>query len=107
VNTNKRSIEMATTRKRKGVKAQDAVVIPNPSDSSALAEMSTNSFNLEEGGSPQADAKISTSELSIQEKVALLAYSYWQERGCQGGSPEEDWFRAEREVLDQLSVSKQ
>jgi hypothetical protein len=69
--------------------------------------MSTNSFNLEEGGSPQADAKISTSELSIQEKVALLAYSYWQERGCQGGSPEEDWFRAEREVLDQLSVSKQ
>ena len=29
------------------------------------------------------------------EEVAKLAYSYWAERGFQGGSPEEDWFRAE------------
>ena len=39
------------------------------------------------------------SSISIHEKVALLAYSYWEERGGQGGSPEEDWFKAEREVL--------
>ena len=32
------------------------------------------------------------------EEVARLAFSYWQARGCQGGSPEEDWFRAEQEV---------
>ncbi len=36
--------------------------------------------------------------VSRRERVALLAYSYWEQRGCQGGSPEEDWFRAEREV---------
>jgi hypothetical protein len=29
------------------------------------------------------------------ERVRELAYSYWQERGCPNGSPEEDWFRAE------------
>jgi len=39
------------------------------------------------------------SSISIHEKVALLAYSYWEERGRQGGSPEEDWYRAEKEVL--------
>jgi putative hemolysin len=33
-----------------------------------------------------------------QEDVANLAYSYWAARGCQGGSPEEDWLRAEREL---------
>jgi len=45
--------------------------------------------------------------ISIQEKVALLAYNYWEKRGSQGGSPEEDWYRAEKEVLGQLSISEQ
>ena len=30
--------------------------------------------------------------------IAALAYSYWETRGCQGGSAEEDWLRAEEEV---------
>jgi hypothetical protein len=32
------------------------------------------------------------------EEVARLAYSYWEARGRQGGSPEEDWQRAEDEL---------
>jgi len=32
------------------------------------------------------------------EEIAELAYSYWESRGGQGGSPWEDWFRAEREL---------
>jgi hypothetical protein len=35
--------------------------------------------------------------ISEQDQIAKLAYSYWEARGCQGGSPEEDWSRAERE----------
>ena len=34
-----------------------------------------------------------------QEAVARLAYSYWEARGGEGGSPEDDWFRAEHELL--------
>ncbi len=30
------------------------------------------------------------------DQIAFLAYSYWEARGYQGGSPEEDWLRAER-----------
>ena len=30
------------------------------------------------------------------EEVARLAYSYWLEGGCQEGSAEEDWLRAEK-----------
>ena len=33
-----------------------------------------------------------------REEVAKLAYSYWEARGCQGGSEEEDWLRAEIEL---------
>jgi hypothetical protein len=32
------------------------------------------------------------------ERIARLAHSYWEARGCQGGSPEEDWLRAERQL---------
>jgi hypothetical protein len=32
--------------------------------------------------------------------IARLAYSYWEARGYQGGNPEDDWFRAERELAE-------
>ena len=38
------------------------------------------------------------------EDIARLAYSYWEARGCPLGSPEEDWFRAEMELLRQTSA---
>jgi hypothetical protein len=32
------------------------------------------------------------------EDIARLAYSYWEARGFCGGSPEEDWLRAQEEL---------
>jgi hypothetical protein len=37
--------------------------------------------------------------ISEREEIAKLAYSFWQERGGHGGSPEQDWLRAEQEFL--------
>lgn len=37
----------------------------------------------------------------LQEAIRHRAYQLYCERGRQGGSPEEDWSRAEREVLAQ------
>jgi DUF2934 family protein len=31
-------------------------------------------------------------------EIAVLAYQYWQARGCPNDSPEEDWLRAERDL---------
>ncbi len=31
-------------------------------------------------------------------KIARLAYSFWEQRGCPEGSPWEDWSRAEAEI---------
>jgi hypothetical protein len=36
------------------------------------------------------------------EEIAKLAYCLWADRGYQGGSPEEDWARAEQTLLGQL-----
>jgi hypothetical protein len=63
-------------KKRIGKKAETAATMPGPE------ELVTN-----------------------HERIALLAYKYWEERGCPGGSPQEDWFRAERELLERLANS--
>jgi len=34
----------------------------------------------------------------MHEAIAKRAYSYWEARGFQGGSAEEDWLRAEAEL---------
>jgi len=34
------------------------------------------------------------------EAIANLAYSFYEARGYVGGSPEEDWLRAERELMN-------
>ncbi len=46
-------------------------------------------------------------QVTVREKIALLAYSYWEARGRQGGSPDDDWYRAEREVLGSLETGGQ
>jgi hypothetical protein len=43
-------------------------------------------------------AAVETSCGPAYNEVAALAYTYWVGRGCQGGSPEEDWLRAEQEL---------
>ena len=37
------------------------------------------------------------------ENVALLAHRYYAERGFEHGHDEEDWFRAETELREQVS----
>ena len=38
------------------------------------------------------------------EEVARLAYAYWEARGHRHGSAQEDWYRAERELLSRRAV---
>ena len=42
-------------------------------------------------------------ETPTSEEIARLAYSYWEARGYHGGSPEEDWLRAEQEIRGTLA----
>jgi hypothetical protein len=47
---------------------------------------------------PEVAAAAAPAQAVDREQIAKLAYSYWQDRGYQGGSPEADWLRAEREL---------
>ena len=45
----------------------------------------------------------STKSVVSSDEIAKLAYSYWESRGYQGGSPEDDWMRAEQELTARLA----
>lgn len=43
----------------------------------------------------------SSSKTDDRARIALVAYSLWEARGRQGGTPEEDWLRAEQQLLQE------
>jgi hypothetical protein len=76
--------------------AQSAQVETNQPVPAAASQSESSVAPLE-----SAEATLS-SAVSAQEQIALLAYSYWEARGRQHGNAEEDWYRAEREILSRL-----
>lgn len=38
-----------------------------------------------------------------QEEIAVRAYVLWQQRGCPEGTPEEDWLKAEQQLISAVS----
>lgn len=38
---------------------------------------------------------------SRRDRVAVLAYQLWEQRGCPDGSPEIDWLEAEQLIAEQ------
>jgi hypothetical protein len=56
---------------------------------------------------PETETSLTVSNISesiaepSRDEIARLAYLYWLDRGCQNGSPEEDWFRAEQQLRQQ------
>ena len=79
-------------------KTVDAEVVPaaKPKASAATHKRATKKAALEAAVVPAAETARPVSE----EDIAMLAYSFWESRGFQGGNPEEDWFRAQRELTE-------
>jgi hypothetical protein len=47
-----------------------------------------------------------TSSKPTREEIERLAKTYWAERGGHNGSAEQDWLRAEKELLKAASAKK-
>ena len=84
------ALEPKPARKRTAAAPKVAKAAPHKHTRSRKVEESTET-------SPVAVTLVVT-----HDDIAVLAYSYWEARGCTGGSAEEDWLRAERELLGTL-----
>jgi hypothetical protein len=48
-------------------------------------------------------AKPASSRMPAREEIEKLARAYWEQRGYQDGYAEQDWLRAEQELLKMAS----
>lgn len=55
--------------------------------------------------SPKDAAQKIISEPRNQAELSALAYELWIQRGCPIGSPEVDWFRAEKDLKRRKTFS--
>ena len=85
-------------KKRIVTGAEASTPVPNPEKLISEKKRQELSSKIEAAKSHETNQNALSSAVSKREKIALLAYTYWIQRGCQGGSAEEDWFRAEREI---------
>ena len=77
----------------------------NPKNGSALPRATRRRVPQPKSPQPAALTAAPTDAISIQDDIARLAYFLWEARGGVGGSPEEDWLRAEQEILTHSLVS--
>jgi len=80
-------------RKKVEKKVRPITAMPDPAE-----HLPSKSGNLTKMAKTQESGNGNSPAVSRRERIALLAYTYWEQRGRQGGSPDEDWFRAEREI---------
>ncbi len=74
-----------------------ATLLPFLSDSTRSTGLKAE--DLEEFRAQLERIRNSLDDLEKFRKIAVLAYQFWQERGCPVGTPDDDWFRAEREIV--------
>jgi hypothetical protein len=91
------SEEPTKTRRRAVLKTQPAETTPSVKHRGA-ARKAAPAQPESVAVAAVADANGPVSRSIAQQEIAALAYSYWEARGFRGGSPEEDWLRAEQEL---------
>jgi len=73
-----------------------ATLLPFLSDSTLSQGLTAE--QLEEFRAQLERIRNTLDDLDKVRRIAVLAYEFWQQRGCPNGTPEQDWFRAEREI---------
>ncbi len=100
-----------SSSKKAGSRPPKSQVVPRASATDAAQVLPSQSARTSPASEPSAaahDREISVrrSPVSLEEQIAVLAYSYWEARGRQDGNSQEDWFRAEQEILSRLRAAK-
>ena len=99
---------VSAVKKTRPKKAESAVAEVAPKVKTAAPRRKAAPTSVAE---PVAESIVNLSE-AVETQLAIdvrqveeRAYQSWLERGCPMGSPEEDWYRAEREVIARFATA--
>jgi hypothetical protein len=93
-----------TVKKTKAPAKPKAVKTPEGETGSAVAAAPKAAAKTKVKAAPKSKTvDIAASRTPSYEEIAQLAQRYWAERGWQDGYAEQDWLRAERELLGMAS----
>ena len=101
-----------TARKKRSIRsvgkrrALELESIPAPPDQTSVPVVCAEAPAAPASTSEQAPG-VGSPSAGEREETARLAYSYWEARGYQGGSAEEDWFRAQDEIRRRKESAKE
>ncbi len=84
---------------KRAPKAEVAVKAAAPRRKVTSKAVSESIANLVDAVEPMSALEINARE------IEECAYQSWIERGCPMGSPEEDWYRAERELISRFATA--
>jgi hypothetical protein len=82
-----RASTSAVTHRHKKTATSESQAVPTYSENAVLSDV---------GEGTAANPPRAAMGAPTHHDIAQLAYALWAERGYQGGSPEDDWFTAER-----------
>ena len=89
-----------TVKKTKAPAKPKAVKTPEGETGSAVAAAPRAAAKTKAKAAPKSKTvDIAASHTPSYEEIAQLAERYWAERGWQDGYAEQDWLRAEQELL--------
>jgi hypothetical protein len=89
-----------TVKKTKAPAKPKAVKTPEGEKGSAVKAAPKAAAKTKAKAAPQTKAvDVAASRTPTYEEIARLAERYWAERGWQDGYAEQDWLRAEQELL--------
>ena len=89
-----------TGKKTKAPAKPKAVKAPEGETGSAVKAAPKTAAKTKAKAAPKSETiDVAASRTPSYEEIARLAQQYWAERGWQDGYAEQDWLRAERELL--------
>jgi hypothetical protein len=97
-NTQRRRITMAETPKKAKTPAK-----PRTTTGAAKTATAKDAAPKKIAAKKRTVAEQVTATTPSREEIARLAQQFWQERGRQDGLAEQDWLRAERELMSMAS----
>ena len=111
--TTKKRTSKAKTESGNGTQVESVTTSPAIARESAAPEKRTRKAKPENGNSAQVERVTTSLAIAaesqvgpmVEQRIRTRAYELYLQRGGRGGSPEQDWFQAQKEICGKSRIA--